>query len=104
MEWSDMDIIFGTVGRSPLLDKLRNEGEISFEGIEGKREVYGFFPVFDEGKLRIIIAGSDKRGTIYGLFHISDMLGVSPLFLHDPGKIQVHIEGAVGQIQRLFHK
>ena len=79
MEWSDMDIIFGTVGRSPLLEKLRNEGEISFEGIEGKREVYGFFPVFDEGKLRIIIAGSDKRGTIYGLFHISDMLGVSPL-------------------------
>lgn len=26
----------------------------------------------------LVIAGSDKRGTIYGLFHLSEMLGVSP--------------------------
>jgi hypothetical protein len=27
----------------------------------------------------LVIAGSDKRGTIYGLFHLSQLLGVSPL-------------------------
>ena len=27
----------------------------------------------------MVIAGSDKRGTIYGLFHISELLNVSPL-------------------------
>lgn len=26
-----------------------------------------------------MIAGSDKRGTIYGLFHLSELIGVSPL-------------------------
>lgn len=29
----------------------------------------------------LLIAGSDKRGTIYGLFHISELMGVSP-FVH----------------------
>ena len=27
----------------------------------------------------LVIAGSDKRGTIYGLFHLSERIGVSPL-------------------------
>lgn len=42
-----------------------------------KREVYLFEPVTAEN--RINIYGSDKRGTIYGLFHISDILNVSPM-------------------------
>ena len=76
---NSVDIFFGTIGMSPLLDSLAEKGEISFDGIEGKREVYGFFPlVGDDGTNRIVIAGSDKRGTIYGLFHISDLMGVSP--------------------------
>ena len=42
--------------------------------IEGKREVYKYIII--DGKLLII--GSDKRGTIYGLFHLSELMGVSP--------------------------
>ena len=76
---SGVDILFGTIGQSPMLDSLKDSGEISYEGIAGKREVYGFFPQVVEGKNRLIIVGSDKRGTIYGLFHLSDLLGVSPL-------------------------
>ena len=76
---SGVDILFGTIGQSPMLDSLKDSGEISYEGIAGKREVCGFFPKVVEGKNRLIIVGSDKRGTIYGLFHLSDLLGVSPL-------------------------
>ena len=52
--------------------------------VKGKRECYGFLirkePV--EGvSAGVIIYGSDKLGTIYGLFHISELLGVMPVFI-----------------------
>ena len=62
-------LIFGTAATSPLLKKYLGEDNI------GKREVYTFTVEGD----KIIIAGSDKRGVIYGLFHFSELLGVSPL-------------------------
>lgn len=68
-------VIFGTVGRSPILDKLAADGKILLDSVKNKNEVYSFT---SEGNM-LIIAGSDKRGTIYGLFHISELLGVSPL-------------------------
>ncbi|MCR5367730.1 glycosyl hydrolase 115 family protein [Eubacterium sp.] len=74
---SRINIFFGQVGESEALKKLILDKTIDVTEIENKREVYGFF-VCPE-KNMIIIAGSDKRGTIYGLFHISDCLGVSPL-------------------------
>ena len=55
------------------------------EMLSGKREVYRIFlsesgQVFPEaaGKKLLIVAGSDKRGTIYGLFRLSEKMGVSP--------------------------
>lgn len=48
---------------------------------EGKWEVYGFCLVEEplEGiEKALVIYGSDKLGTIYGLFHLSELLGVSP--------------------------
>ena len=42
-------------------------------------ERYEIKVVEDGGKTKIVIAGSDKRGAIYGLFHITqDIFGVSP--------------------------
>ena len=75
-------IIYGTVGNSGLLDEYCSDGIIDLEKIRGKREVYGFFVIDhprENVEQAIIIAGSDKRGTIYGLFHLSELLGVSPL-------------------------
>lgn len=68
-------IIFGTNGRSPMLDKLAEDGIILLDSIKNKNEVYSF----TSERNMLIIAGSDKRGTIYGLFHISELMGVSPL-------------------------
>lgn len=75
-------VIYGTVGQSPVLDRLQREGGLELADIRGKREVFKLqlakAPV-PGAKAALIIAGSDKRGTIYGLFRLSELLGVSPL-------------------------
>lgn len=75
-------IIYGTVGISAILNKLEQEQKINLADIKNKREVYLFQTVrnpFQGVNDALIIAGSDKRGTIYGLFHLSELMGVSPL-------------------------
>ncbi len=57
-----------------LNDKLIQDLSIDTSDIQNKREVYKIIVKNDA----LIIAGSDKRGTIYGLFKLSEMLGVSP--------------------------
>ena len=74
-EENHISLIFGTIEKSSLIQNLEKEGKINLSNIRGKNEVY-LFAVVDN---QIIIAGSDKRGTIYGLFHLSELLGVSPL-------------------------
>lgn len=74
-------VIYGTVGQSPLLDRLAASGRIDVEAVRGKWEVYSFSVVSEpmEGvSCAIVIAGSDKRGTVYGLYHLSELMGVSP--------------------------
>lgn len=72
----------GTAGNSLMLEELERKGAIDLSQIRGKREVYGWFFVTDETKWGsaqiLVIAGSDKRGTIYGMFHLSEVIGVSP--------------------------
>ncbi|MDD3141859.1 MAG: hypothetical protein PHX08_23230 [Lachnospiraceae bacterium] len=78
----DVLVIYGTVGKSEILDHYEQCGVISLDEIRNKREVYGFYvreQLTDHVQFAVIIAGSDKRGTIYGLFHLSELLGVSPL-------------------------
>lgn len=76
-------VFFGTVGKSNILDELASQGSIDLFAIAGEKEVYSL-TVVDDLKFRgfsfesaIVIAGSDKRGTIYGLFALSELLGVS---------------------------
>ncbi len=68
-------IYAATVGKSDLLTRLSAEEKIKLSHLEGKREVYQIL-LLDEG---LLIAGSDKRGTIYGLFALSEAMGVSSL-------------------------
>ncbi len=70
-------LLFATLGKATLAEKLASENGLTAEvsNITGKRECY----IFSVRSDKIIIIGSDKRGTIYGLFHLSELLGVSPL-------------------------
>lgn len=87
---SDRIVIFATLGKSPFLAALEAAGKWSGVQIQGKREVYQmqvvsapFSVLHTEGassvKEALVIAGSDKRGTIYGMFRLSELCGVSPL-------------------------
>lgn len=75
-------LLYGTVGKSTILSNLEADQKIDLTDVKGKREVYKIqileHPT-DEIASALIIAGSDKRGTIYGLFHFSELIGVSPL-------------------------
>ncbi|MBN1781844.1 glycosyl hydrolase 115 family protein [bacterium] len=74
-------IIIGTLGKSPLIDELVRRGKISTDEITGKWEctltevVKKPMPGVDRA---LVIAGSDKRGTMYGMFSLSKEIGVSP--------------------------
>ena len=72
-------VVYGTAGHSPVLDRLAEEGLLSLPDLAGRWEVYCLRLIERAGQNLLVIAGSDKRGTIYGLLHLSELLGVSPL-------------------------
>jgi hypothetical protein len=76
-------IIAGTIGKSELIDKLIKDKKIDVKDITGKWESF-LIEVVDKpfrgvGKA-LVIAGSDKRGTIFGIYEISRQVGVSPWY------------------------
>ena len=64
-------IIVGTIGQSDLIDKAG----VDLSPIKNKKEAF-LLTVSSNGKL--VIAGSDKRGTAYGVMELSRLIGVSP--------------------------
>lgn len=73
-------IICGVWGHSDILSGLAAEGKFNPETVSGKWEVYSNFFVenpFDGIDRALVIAGSDKRGAIYGLFSLSEYAGVT---------------------------
>jgi len=78
----DTAVLFATLGRSPELDRLAGEGKFDPSAISGKRETYQIKlidGILNNGAKTLLICGSDKRGTIYGMFALSEYIGVSPL-------------------------
>ena len=73
---ADLPIVVGTVGKSKAIEPFFKKKVLDKKQIEGKREK--FLITFSNGKL--VIAGSDKRGTIYGVYELSEQLGVSPWY------------------------
>ncbi|HOG32957.1 MAG TPA: glycosyl hydrolase 115 family protein [Bacteroidales bacterium] len=75
-------IIAGTLGKNGLIDQLVRSGRISGKWLKGKKETYVATVIQEpaEGiREALVIAGSDKRGTIYGLYDLSRQIGVTPL-------------------------
>ncbi len=69
-------IIVGTLGHSARIDQLARQGKIDVRQLRGKREKFIITTV--DGQL--VIAGSDRRGTIYGIYELSEQMGVSPWY------------------------
>ncbi len=76
-------VIVGTLGKSPVIDQLIKTGKIDVKNISGKWENYLIqvvnnpLPGVDKA---LVIVGSDKRGTIYGIYDVSEKIGVSPWY------------------------
>src|SRR3954462_1849637 len=74
-------VIIGTVGKSPVIDQLIRSKKIDASAIAGKWESFFLQTVADPlpgVSSALVIAGSDKRGTIYGIYNLSEQIGVSP--------------------------
>lgn len=77
----DFVIIIGTLGKSPIVDQLVKEGKIDASQLHGKWEKFHTQTIDNptaDIKKALVIAGSDKRGTIYGIYDLSSQIGVSP--------------------------
>jgi hypothetical protein len=68
-------IIVGTIGQSKIINDLIKDKVIDVTAIKNKWEC---FIIKISGK-KLIVAGSDRRGTAFGIFHLSRTMGVSPL-------------------------
>jgi len=76
-------ILVGTLGKSQLIDSLAKDGKIDVSDIKGQWESWVTTTVkapFPGIKEAVVIAGSDKRGTIYGIYNLSQQIGVSPWY------------------------
>ncbi|KAJ8073009.1 hypothetical protein PM082_019877 [Marasmius tenuissimus] len=76
-------IIVGTLGRSSLIDAVVNATNLDVSSIEGlwegfiSKEVTNPLPGVDSA---YVIIGSSKRGTIFGMYDLSEQFGVSPWY------------------------
>ena len=78
-------ILPAVIGKSPLLDRLIAEKRIDIDSIRGQWESFAIIPVsqpFTDCPAipgALIIAGSDDRGAMYGLYEVSErLLGTDP--------------------------
>ena len=75
------EILAGTLGVSPDFDALVETERLPGCGLyeeSGKLRREGYLMYVQEG--RLIIAGTDRRGTVYGIYEFCGMLGVSPWY------------------------
>lgn len=75
-------VVVATIGKSKLAKKYK----LQSKELQGKWEQYLIFT--DKGKL--VILGSDKRGTIYGVYELSRQIGVSPWYWMADAPVQKH--------------
>lgn len=78
---SDHALIAGTLAQSPLIDKLVHDGKLDVSGLRGAWESFLIATVADPlpgVSVGLVIVGSDRRGTAYGIFELSQAIGVSP--------------------------
>jgi len=80
---SRYSVIIGTLGKSPLIDSLVGAGKLDVAQLRGKWESFVVATVahpLPNIEMGLVIAGSDRRGTAFGVFELSQAIGVSPWY------------------------
>jgi hypothetical protein len=75
---TDFTIVAGTIGHSAWIDELVRAKSIDASAIKHKWEAFSIRIIHGPDKKLLVIAGSDRRGTAYGILHLSRVMGVSP--------------------------
>ena len=82
----DAVIVVGTLGHSPIVDEMAKKRQIDASQLKGCREKFIITMVGSQ----LVIAGSDRRGTIYGIYELSRQMGVSPWYYWADVPIEHH--------------
>jgi hypothetical protein len=80
---SGLPVIIGTLGKSEMIESLISSGKLEVADLKGKWESFVIEIVENPASgidQALVIVGSDKRGTIYGIYELSEQLGVSPWY------------------------
>ena len=78
-----LPVIIGTIGKNAVIDNLLKTKKIPALDLTGKWESFVIATVSNPVpgvSQALVIAGSDKRGTIYGIYELCRQLGVSPWY------------------------
>ena len=78
------NILIGTVGVNKQIDQWVKAGEL--RNLKGKTEKYIIKTIGDQ----LVIAGSDKRGTVFGIYELSQQIGVSPWYYWADVPVEKH--------------
>ena len=93
-------ILIGTLGKNPVIDEIVNRKSVNskLSDLKGKREKFIITDIqtsnlnSQTSTPTIVIAGSDRRGTIYGIYELSRQLGVSPWYWWADAPVARHDE------------
>ncbi len=80
------DIVIGTVGQDAVVDRLVAEGKL--RDLKGKSEKF-IITAIDK---QLVIAGSDKRGTVFGIYELCQQMGVSPWYYWADVPVEHHAD------------
>lgn len=87
----DSVVVIGTLGKNPIVDQLAASQKINSEEVAGKWDTFGIQTVENPlpgVKQALVIFGSNKRGTLYGIYELSRQMGVSPWYWWADAPIQ----------------
>lgn len=76
-------VLVGTLGHSPVIDGLAAAGKLDVAALRGAWESFIITTVADPFPgvpSALVIAGSDRRGTAFGVYELSQAIGVSPWY------------------------
>jgi len=88
-------IIVATVGKNPLIEKLVAEKKLNIDNLLSQWERFIIKTIdnpFPGVKQALVIVGSDRRGAAYGVFTLSEKIGVSPWYWWADVPVEKHAE------------
>lgn len=71
-------VVIGVIGKEKEFDNFLSRNKVDLSDIIGKWEAFKIQTVSVGGKTCLLVAGSDPRGTAYGVLELSRRLGISP--------------------------